>query len=39
MRVGFIAEGIETMEELQALLDADVPWGQGYLLGQPEPLV
>jgi len=38
MRVGFIAEGIETMEELQALLDADVPWGQGYLLGQPVPL-
>jgi len=38
MRVGFIAEGIETMEEFQALLDADVPWGQGYLLGQPEPL-
>ena len=38
MRVGFIAEGVETMEELQALLDADVPWGQGYLLGQPEPL-
>ncbi len=32
MRVGFIAEGIETQEELEAVLDADVPWGQGYTL-------
>jgi EAL domain-containing protein (putative c-di-GMP-specific phosphodiesterase class I) len=38
MRVGLIAEGMETMEELQAVVDADVPWGQGYLFGQPEPL-
>jgi EAL domain-containing protein (putative c-di-GMP-specific phosphodiesterase class I) len=38
MRVGFIAEGIETLQELETLLDAGVPWGQGYLLGQPEPL-
>jgi len=37
MRIGFIAEGIETLEELQAVLDADVPWGQGYILGQPWP--
>lgn len=37
MRVGFIAEGIETLEELQAVMDADVPWGQGYILGQPWP--
>ena len=37
MRIGFIAEGIETMEELEAVMDADVPWGQGYVLGQPWP--
>ncbi|HJU84833.1 MAG TPA: EAL domain-containing protein [Holophagaceae bacterium] len=35
MRVGFIAEGIETPEELQAVIDADVPWGQGYVFGKP----
>jgi EAL domain-containing protein (putative c-di-GMP-specific phosphodiesterase class I) len=38
MRVGYIAEGIETAEELQAVIDADVPWGQGFVFGQPEPL-
>jgi EAL domain-containing protein (putative c-di-GMP-specific phosphodiesterase class I) len=38
MRVGYIAEGIEALEELQAVIDADVPWGQGYIFGQPEPL-
>jgi EAL domain-containing protein (putative c-di-GMP-specific phosphodiesterase class I) len=38
MRVGFIAEGIETAEELQAVMDADVPWGQGFIFGEPEPL-
>jgi len=38
MRVGYIAEGIETLEELQAVIDADVPWGQGYIFGQPQPL-
>ncbi len=37
MRIGFIAEGIETLEELEAVMDADVPWGQGYVLGQPWP--
>ena len=37
MRVGFIAEGIETLEELEAVMDADVPWGQGFILGQPWP--
>ncbi len=37
MHVGFIAEGIETLDELQAVLDAGVPWGQGYILGQPWP--
>ncbi len=38
MRVGYIAEGIESLEELQAVIDADVPLGQGYIFGQPEPL-
>ena len=37
MRIGFIAEGIETLEELEAIMDAGVPWGQGYILGQPWP--
>ena len=35
MCVGFIAEGIETREELQAVIDADVPWAQGYHFGEP----
>ena len=38
MRVGYIVEGIETTEELQAVIDADVPWGQGFIFGEPEPL-
>jgi EAL domain-containing protein (putative c-di-GMP-specific phosphodiesterase class I) len=38
MRVGYIVEGIETMEELQAVIDADVPWGQGFIFGEPAPL-
>lgn len=29
------AEGIETLEELAALADLDVEWGQGYALGRP----
>ncbi len=37
MRIGFIAEGIETLEELEAVMDAGVPWGQGFILGQPWP--
>lgn len=37
LRIGFIAEGIETLDELEAVMDADVPWGQGYILGQPWP--
>jgi EAL domain-containing protein (putative c-di-GMP-specific phosphodiesterase class I) len=32
---GLIAEGIETQEELDALKDAGVRFGQGYLLGRP----
>ena len=39
MRVGYIVEGIETTEELQAVIDADVPWGQGFIFGEPEPLI
>ena len=30
-----IAEGIEQPDELTALQDLGVPWGQGYLLGRP----
>ena len=33
-----VAEGIETEEELEALRELAVPWGQGYLLGRPGPL-
>jgi EAL domain-containing protein (putative c-di-GMP-specific phosphodiesterase class I) len=38
MGTGYIAEGIETAEELQTIIDADVPWGQGYIFGEPTPL-
>ncbi len=33
-----IAEGIETQEELQTLVDLGVPLGQGFLLAMPGPL-
>lgn len=39
MCVGFIAEGVETEDELQAIIDADVPWAQGFLFGEPVPLL
>ncbi len=32
-----VAEGIEELEELEALLDLRVPLGQGYALARPEP--
>jgi EAL domain-containing protein (putative c-di-GMP-specific phosphodiesterase class I) len=32
------AEGIETAEELDTLVDLGVPWGQGYHLGRPDHL-
>jgi EAL domain-containing protein (putative c-di-GMP-specific phosphodiesterase class I) len=32
-----IAEGVETSEELDELIRLDVPLGQGYFLGRPEP--
>jgi EAL domain-containing protein (putative c-di-GMP-specific phosphodiesterase class I) len=33
-----IAEGIEEPDELAALRDLGVAWGQGYHLGRPAPL-
>ena len=39
MGVGFIAEGIETPEDLATIRQAEVPWGQGYILGEPERLI
>jgi EAL domain-containing protein (putative c-di-GMP-specific phosphodiesterase class I) len=30
-----IAEGIETRDDLRALRDLDIPYGQGWLLGRP----
>ncbi|MHB8170681.1 MAG: EAL domain-containing protein [Thermincolia bacterium] len=32
-----IAEGIETAEELQTLIELDVPYGQGFYLGKTQP--
>ncbi len=32
-----IAEGIETQDDLRVLRDLGIPYGQGYLLGRPEP--
>jgi EAL domain-containing protein (putative c-di-GMP-specific phosphodiesterase class I) len=31
-----IAEGIENQEDLQVLRDLGVPFGQGFLMGEPE---
>jgi diguanylate cyclase (GGDEF)-like protein/PAS domain S-box-containing protein len=31
------AEGVETLEDLQALADLDVTYGQGYVLARPAP--
>lgn len=33
-----VAEGIETLHELEALRDLEVPWGQGYHLAHPGAL-
>jgi len=30
-----VAEGIETSDELRAMRDLEIPYGQGYLLGRP----
>jgi len=32
-----VAEGIETRDDLRALRDLDIPYGQGWLLGRPAP--
>lgn len=32
-----VAEGIETVEELEAVLEAGIHFGQGYLFGRPAP--
>jgi EAL domain-containing protein (putative c-di-GMP-specific phosphodiesterase class I) len=34
-----VAEGVETTEELTALRELGVPFGQGFALGRPEPLL
>lgn len=31
-----VAEGVEEAAELEVLVDLEVPWAQGYLLGRPE---
>jgi EAL domain-containing protein (putative c-di-GMP-specific phosphodiesterase class I) len=38
MGIGYVLEGIETMAELQTAIDADVPLGQGFVFGEPQPL-
>jgi EAL domain-containing protein (putative c-di-GMP-specific phosphodiesterase class I) len=38
MGIAIVAEGIETGEELDALVDLGVPFGQGYYLAEPAPL-
>ena len=37
-RVGLIAEGIESEEELKTLRALRVPYGQGFLLCRPMPM-
>ena len=31
------AEGIENHDDIEALANLDVPWGQGYVIGRPAP--
>jgi EAL domain-containing protein (putative c-di-GMP-specific phosphodiesterase class I) len=38
MGIAIVAEGIETGEELDALVDLGVPFGQGFYLAEPAPL-
>jgi EAL domain-containing protein (putative c-di-GMP-specific phosphodiesterase class I) len=35
MNMKIIAEGIETIDELNALIQIGIPYGQGYLLQRP----
>ena len=37
LRLGLVAEGIETPAQLAAVKDAGATFGQGFLLGRPEP--
>lgn len=37
--ITLIAEGIETQDELKALIGIGVPYGQGYLLQRPQPSI
>jgi diguanylate cyclase (GGDEF)-like protein len=37
LRLGLVAEGIETPAQLAAVRDAGCTYGQGFLLGRPEP--
>jgi EAL domain-containing protein (putative c-di-GMP-specific phosphodiesterase class I) len=39
LKVGCVAEGIETDEQLQALMLLGRETGQGYLFGRPVPMV
>lgn len=38
MDISIVAEGIETLEELETLRDLGARYGQGYYLGRPAPL-
>jgi EAL domain-containing protein (putative c-di-GMP-specific phosphodiesterase class I) len=33
-----IAEGLDTLEELETLGELEIPFGQGWLFGKPTPL-
>jgi EAL domain-containing protein (putative c-di-GMP-specific phosphodiesterase class I) len=33
-----IAEGLDTLEELEMLGELEIPFGQGWLFGRPTPL-
>lgn len=37
--IRLIAEGIETKEELKTLIKLGVPYGQGYYLLRPQPVL
>jgi EAL domain-containing protein (putative c-di-GMP-specific phosphodiesterase class I) len=37
--IGLIAEGIETKEELKALIELGVPFGQGYFIQRPDEVM
>jgi EAL domain-containing protein (putative c-di-GMP-specific phosphodiesterase class I) len=37
VKANVIAEGIETQEELNTLLELGITYGQGFLFARPEP--